>query len=476
VKLEFNATPTVSRFLDSSAFVRAIIGPIGSGKSSGCVMEILRRAAEQAPGPDGIRHTRFAVIRNTRPQLEDTTRKTFEQWIPESIGKWSEADFEFRIKRGDIDCEVLFRALDRPQDVRKVLSLELTGAYINEAREIAKEIVDGLQGRVGRFPSKKDGGATWFGIWMDTNPWHTGHWGYDLFSRQRPHGFELFEQPSGLSEEAENVENLPDGYYQRLMNGKDQEWIDEYLRAMYPNANKGSVYGELIAKLEARGGISDFEHPDDGVFVNFDLGVSDSTAMFWWRIGKHGVPDVIDWYEASGEGASHYFEVLDGGTPVGCDRPRKYKLKKIWLPHDARQRTFQTGVTTLDQFLAECRKERWGNCDVAIGPEVDIEPGLSAGRWLLEQPIRIHSRCAEGVRRLREYRYQWDEDKKVFSKKPMHDWTSHTADNWRYVALVAKTTEQMMRKPEDKPQAPAARDIDSFTLDELFDARERGYR
>lgn len=444
ISIDYGRPPTISRFMRSNAFVRCIVGPLGSGKSSGCVMEILRRAVEQRPGPDGIRRTRFAVIRNTRPQLKDTTRKTFEQWIPEALGKWNEQDFEFHMRFGDVDCEVLFRALDRPQDVRKVLSLELTGAYINEAREIPKEVVDGLQGRVGRYPSKAQGGCTWFGIWMDTNPWHVGHWGHSLFSVEKPEGHEVYEQPSGLALEAENRENLPQGYYERLCHGKDTEWVDEYVRAKYPAADKGSVYGDLLAKLEAANGVCDFEHPTDGVFATFDLGVSDSTSIWWWRLsnanGARRV-DLVDWYETSGEGAKHYFAVLRGEMPLGCDRARKYQLKRIWLPHDARARTFQTGVSTLELFMREFPGL------VSIGPQLSLEDGIGAGRWLLEQPMRIHTRCGEGIERLRAYRYEWDEVRKVYSKKPLHNFASHTADGYRYVACEVQTSDVMTRPP-----------------------------
>lgn len=233
LRIQYDPPPTVERFLASDAFVRCIVGPIGSGKSSGCVMEILRRAVEQEPGPDGKRRTRFAVIRNTYPELRDTTRKTFEQWIPDAIGEWHEQEFTFRMSFNDVECEVLFRALDRPDHVKKLLSLELTGAYLNEAKEIARGVFDMLQGRVGRYPSKLQGGASWFGIWMDTNPCDTDHWIYKLLEEARPEGFELFRQPSGLSPHAENLANLPPGYYERLTAGKDADWINVYLRGQY---------------------------------------------------------------------------------------------------------------------------------------------------------------------------------------------------------------------------------------------------
>lgn len=455
ISVEYAAPPTVSRFMDSDKFVRAIIGPVGSGKSSGCIVEIVRRAAEQAPGPDGIRRTRWAIIRNTYPELRDTTRKTFEQWIPAEMGRWHEQEFSFEMRFNDVHAEVLFRALDRPADVKKLLSLELTGAYINEGREIPKDILDVLQTRVGRYPAKKDGGPTWFGVWMDSNPWPTNGEMYDLFSKQRPPGFELFEQPGGRSPDAENVENLPAGYYDRLTHGKDAEWVSEYVDGKYPSADKGSIYGDLIASLESRGGLTDFEHPKDGVFVTLDLGISDSTALWFWRLNSHGMPDFVDWYEASGEAMSHYFSVIKG---------RGYKLAKIWLPHDARARTFQTGISTLELFLKEFPGQ------VAIGPELSLEDGLGATRWMFEQETRFHSRCAEGVKRLRAYRYEWDENRKVFSKKPLHDWTSHTADAGRYVACVVKAAEAMTRKAAPKA-APVIGPI-KVTLDRLIEENE----
>ena len=467
--ITYKPPPTLRRFMASDAFVRCIVGPVGSGKSSACVVELLRRAAQQAPGPDGVRRSRWAVIRNTYPELRDTTRKTFEQWLPPGKGKWREQEFAFewttdtRVKgqAGSMAVEILFRALDRPEDVKKLLSLELTGAYINEAREVPKHILDVLQSRIGRYPAMKDGGASWFGVWMDTNPWPTSHWGYELFSKQKPEGFDLFEQPDGLSEAAENVSNLPPGYYARLCHGKDADWIAEYVKAQYPSSDKGSVYGEALDALEHRGGLNDFQHPSDGVDVILDLGVSDATALWFTRTNEHRVPDFIDWYEATGKGASHFFQII---------RERGWKIRRIFLPHDARQRTFQTGVSTLEQFIAE-----FGAAMVAIGPELTVEGGISAGRWLMEQPIRFHPRCGDGLKRLRAYRYVWDEVKKVFSKTPLHDWTSHTADAYRYTACVAQLIDMQTRKPPVEKQKPYGVPLDgSFSLNELFEANETG--
>jgi len=239
INREYLAWPTIWKFHDSDDFIRGLVGPIGSGKSVGCVAELLKLMSEQEKGPDGIRRSRWAIIRNTYRELNDTTIRTFFDWFPQSLGKWKAADMEFVFESGDMHVEFLFRALDRPDDVKKLLSLELTGAWINEAKEIPRAILDMLQGRVGRFPSRRDGGPTWNGIIMDTNPPDTDHWWYRLFEEDRPDGWSVYHQPSGLSKEAENKVNLPPNYYERLQSGHDSAWIDVYVHGKYGYVKDG---------------------------------------------------------------------------------------------------------------------------------------------------------------------------------------------------------------------------------------------
>lgn len=209
-----------------------------SGKSSGCVVEIIRRAMAQRIGTDGLRHSRWVVIRSTMPQLEDTTIKTFMQWVPpQNFGRYWESDHTYLIK-GIPGCEIeiMFRALDRPDHIRNLLSLEVTGAWVNEAREVPWGIIEALQGRVGRYPAKSMGGITWSGIFMDTNPPDVDSRWYKFFEEDKhpPEFAQIFKQPSGLSSQAENLTNLPSTeYYKRLAVGKSPEWIKVYVDGEY---------------------------------------------------------------------------------------------------------------------------------------------------------------------------------------------------------------------------------------------------
>ena len=235
IEYSYEDAPTLDRFASSDARVRGVMGPFGSGKSSACVMEIIQRAMKQTPSPDGIRRTRWAVVRNTYPQLQDTTIKTFFDWFPpEYCGKYNEQKHTYVIKsmKGCI-IELMFRALDRPDHVKNLLSLEITGAWVNEAREVPEEIVDGLDGRIGRYPAKKDGGCTWAGIFLDTNPPDEGSWWHRKFEVEKPKSWEIYKQPSGTSAGAENRNHLPPRYYEDLMEGKSREWVKVYVHGNY---------------------------------------------------------------------------------------------------------------------------------------------------------------------------------------------------------------------------------------------------
>lgn len=280
----YKASPTMRKFHRSNAFVRAVMGPIGSGKSVGCIADLLVKAHAQEPNSEGVRSTRWVIIRNTYRELQDTTIKTFHDWVPESAGYWSKMNLTFTLEQRQPDgtrvhAEFMFRALDRPNDVKKLLSLEITGGFINEAREVPKQVVDMLQGRCGRYPSKRDGGPTWFGIIMDTNPPDNDSWWYKLFEENLPDNFEIFYQPSGLAEDAENIENLPAGYYPNMVGGKDQEWVNVYVHGRYGFVSEGKpVFPEY--KDNVHGSSEDWmPDPRLPLYIGIDFGLTPAAVF-----------------------------------------------------------------------------------------------------------------------------------------------------------------------------------------------------
>jgi hypothetical protein len=256
------------------SFVRGLMGPVGSGKSTACCYEILWRSLNQQPGPDGVRRSRWAAIRNTYPELKSTTIKTWMDWMIDiATIKW-DTPITSNIVIDDIgdgtglDLELLFMAIDRPEDVNKLRSLELTGAWINEASELDKAALDMCTQRVGRFPSKRAGGPSWTGVIMDTNPPDDDSWWYKLAEEEKPDTYKFFKQPGGLrkdldpksktfneyvpNETAENIQNHSLGYqyYLNQVPGKTEDWIKVFLLGDYGTTLDGKpVYPEYNDKV-----------------------------------------------------------------------------------------------------------------------------------------------------------------------------------------------------------------------------------
>ena len=296
----------IKQFMKDPSFFRGLRGPVGSGKSVSCCIEVLRRALEQKPSKDGIKRSRWAVIRNTNPQLKTTTIKTWLDWFPEETwGKftWS-VPYTHKIKKGDLELEVIFLALDRPEDVKKLLSLELTGVWINEAREIPKSIVDACTMRVGRYPSMRDGGPTWYGVIADTNPPDTDHWWSilagetvipDYITKQeakmliKPDSWRFFNQPPAMLEQydikgelnayndnpnKENGKNLTKSYYENIIRGKTKSWIDVYVLNKLGQVEDGKPVYEMFNR-DVHVAKSDIAIvPQSTVYVGIDFGLT----------------------------------------------------------------------------------------------------------------------------------------------------------------------------------------------------------
>ena len=292
--VRYAAPPTIARFMRSRALYRGIMGPVGSGKSSACSVELMAKALAQAPDQTGQRRTRFAVVRNTYRELKDTTLKTWLSWFPEEdFGPFGTTDMTHRLDLALADgtrllAEVLFRALDKPQDVKKLLSLELTGAWVNEARELPLSLVEALGDRVERFPSAREGGCTWAGVILDTNPPDTDHWWHRLAEEDRPRNWDFFRQPGGLIEhngaffhnpQAENLDNLPGDFYLRRMAGKHARHIRVYYCGRYGFVQDGMpVYPEFD---EARDVAQNELETISGLplYVGLDFGLTPAAAL-----------------------------------------------------------------------------------------------------------------------------------------------------------------------------------------------------
>jgi hypothetical protein len=235
IGVDFHPAPIAKQYMDYRGEAKYIQGPFGSGKTvAGLWDKFLRGIAcwetyaldingkpvlrSSGEGVEPIPR-RTLIVRNTKTQLRDTTWRSFMQWFGR-MGEWRETRNSFTFY--DTGHEFLFYGLDRPADIAKVLSLEITDFMIDEGSEIEHEIFLGLMGRKGRHP-KIEGKANleWLDLYetsaVVSNPPEDEHWIVEEFETDPKDGYRQFLQPSGISPDAENRANLPDQYYEKLL-------------------------------------------------------------------------------------------------------------------------------------------------------------------------------------------------------------------------------------------------------------------
>lgn len=290
-------------FALSNTFVDLVIGPYGSGKSTMCVQRIVRSACHMPKWHNGRRRARWAIVRNTSGELVSTTLQTWLQWFGDlgDIRKRQKPlltyEHRFNDGHGIVELDLIFIALDRPEDVRKIKSLELTGVYLNELSELPQNVLSHFKGRVnGRYPSRSFCPTPyWSGIIADTNPPDEDHWIYGDFETNVTPNYRVFHQPSGLIEDkngflknadgtyvanphADNAKHLATDYYPKLAEKQTEGFIKVYCGGKYGLVESGKrVYPEYnddihsVPKLEAIQG--------EPIYLGWDFGLTPACVV-----------------------------------------------------------------------------------------------------------------------------------------------------------------------------------------------------
>ena len=490
---KFVASPTMEDFMLSDSYVRVLAGPIGGGKSVCCAHELMRWAMGQAPNQAGVRKTRFLIVRNTADQLRSTTKKTIDDWFPPGVYgeyKATEKTYFYKLRLPDrtvVETEWMLVALDHPDDVRKALSLEATGLWGNEARELHPEVVDGLLMRVNRYPSMKDGGASRAGAIFDTNMPGEDSWWHKKMDEERPKNWSVHLQPSAVlpieewiekygedpeehtvardvdgnayavDPEHDNYDNLAKDYYPNTLEGKTSDFIDVYLRSKYgrsldglPVYDKTFRYERHVAKKSLRP-ITSENYP---LCIGLDFGRTPAAVI--GQLTPSGGINILS--EVIGENMGiqtfvktllkpHLFEKYPGASTYIAPDPAGWQKTQVGevSPVDVlRTEGFkvvkpQTNKPTLrieavDNLLTQSADAR---------PRVQIDPS-----------------CSTIIRGF-QGGYRWKTNKEgdlVQDTEPVKNKYSHPHDALQYLALVidggALGTRQAKRR-EIKPAAYA---------------------
>jgi hypothetical protein len=230
------------------------------------------------------------------------------------------------------------------------------------------------------------------------------------------------------------------------------ELYEQEYECSFSAANVGAILGSRVETAEREGRVSDdfVRDPAQPVIVSSDIGFRDAAAFWFWQPKPDGLA-LIDYQEESGLDADDWIERLAG----------RYNYSRFWLPHDARAKTFATKRSAIERFKA-------AGFPVALVPQVSVAHRVNAARMMMARCRFIASPCARGLLALRSWSYEWDADRRTFSKEPLHDEWSHGGDAFSYGALMLQ---QAVADVPAKPLPKVA--ADTFTLDKLYADREQ---
>ena len=247
--------------------------------------------------------------------------------------------------------------------------------------------------------------------------------------RGHNHGFELFNlarrsekwfcQALSVSEtRAIPLEAIED----EREAGMSEEMIQQEFFVSFEAPNQGAYYGHLMSDADKQGRIRDIAiDPMLKVHTCWDLGIGDSTSIWFFQISGHEVR-WIDYYENSGEGLAHYAKVL---------QEKGYLYGRHYGPHDIEVRELSTGRSRL-----EIAREMGITFDVV--PKLSVEDGIEAARVVIPVSYFDHKRCAFGIKCLQNYEKEYDEKRRTFKQRPLHNWASHGADSFRYGSVMVR--------------------------------------
>lgn len=210
IRVKYDPAPTGDDFHNSHADIRLVMGPVGSGKSTMMIIELIMLAMLQKPDVYNKRSSRWIIVRETYPQLRNTVYESFKLWLKpnEDTRRYTESA-PMRIRWTDhladgtqMNAEFIFMAVAKPQDYENLKSLELTGGFINECGAMDYDVVTTVLSRLGRYPAPvdavdPDNPITRVALIMDTNPPEDDGWVAEKFAT-KPRGWELYKQPGAL--------------------------------------------------------------------------------------------------------------------------------------------------------------------------------------------------------------------------------------------------------------------------------------
>lgn len=374
--------------------------------------------------------TRIVCIREVQNSIKDSVK----QLLTDKIAKFG-LEAEFEVLETEIRCTangslIIFKGM-QSYNAANIKSLEAYDiAWVEEAQTLSQASLDML-----RPTMRKEGSELWFS-WnprYKTDP-------VDQFFRKRP--------PANSIAVAINWMDNPwfkeTPLYQDMLDdfAADPDKAEHVWNGAY-GAGQGAILAKWVNKAERDGRINTGVVFDpDGTDVEFssDIGFHDTASWWCWQRKIKGY-SLLGYVGASGMDADDWAPELEGklkewGIPLN-------RLGKIWLPPDARAKTFQSKRTTVERFIG-----KFGVKKIGVIPGSKKADQISAARDIIDNCEFHKDRCEDGLDGLGAWEFEWNEDNNVFSREPLHNWASHPGDSFAY------GSQRMQEEPPPQSEEP----------------------
>ena len=458
MRFDYTPPPSLEPFFHSDHPMRFIRGPVGSTKTTATIMEVMRRAGEQAPQQDGIRRTRAVIVRNTLQQLKTTFLVSWMQLL-RPVSRWKVSESTIEVRMGDIELDVLLLPLDTEENVQRLLSLELTFGVVSEFRELDLGVVQSVLSRCGRYPSPAMGGPTFWGVWGETNSFTEDSAWYEFLEVDKPDTVFYLVQPGAFDEGADWKQYLPKNYYENMLETNDPLWVDQYVHNKIGPSLSGQAVWRHNFDHEVHVGKGLVPNPMQPLCIGLDTGRNPAAIIT--QIDGLGRLLVLGECFSEGTGMEHF---LNHTLTPYLQHQRFNSIPVYCVIDPAGVRRSEIGEESVLQCI-----NRLG-FPASIATTNSIAPRLRAvDSWLAKMTggkaaFRIDREWAPSLYEAMTYRYRYKKLKSgELDVKPekLHPW-SDLADALQY-ACLGSNRQIMARALRMRPdESETARREESF--------------
>ena len=411
IKLKYRPRSVFEDFHDRKQRWAVIVAHRRCGKTVACINDLIVKALlENKP------HAQYAYIAPFYSQAKSVAWRYLERFSEPVLSKSNQSELWVELVNG---ARIRLFGADNPDALRGNF---LDGVVLDEMADMKPN----LWGEIIRpLLADRLGWATFIGTPKGHNAF------YNIFNEatKKPNWYVkvLRADQTNLLPQSE----LDDAKASMSDNQYEQEFLCSFEAAIL-----GAYYGQEMRRLTDLERITTVDYdPMFPCHTAWDLGFNDSTAIWWFQV-VYGEIRVLDHHSSNGQSIPFYM-----GLIAQKENEFGYKYGYHYLPHDARAKTLASGGKSIIEQIATKIDIK----HLKIVPNLSIQDGIQATRLALTRAW-FDNRCEEGIECLRQYQREWNDDKKCFNDRPKHDFTSHSADAFRYLSIVWKDEDSPILK------------------------------